>query len=210
METKLVKTKDLKSNSGQIVGLPKNPRFIKDDKFLKLKNSIEADPEMLELREIIAYDNNGELVVICGNMRLQASIELGLKSIPTKILPKETPIQKLKAYLIKDNVSFGDNDWELMANEWEAEELDGWGVDVIGFDANADEFGDEFSLADGDKSPFEQITFTLSNDQAIEVRNALATIKETSEFKYADSEENENSNGNALFLIVTQWQQHAK
>ena len=130
MQTQLVKIKDLKNNTGQIKGLPKNPRILKDDKFIKLKKSLEDDPEMLELREVIAYDNNGELIVICGNMRLKALKELGIKEVPTKILPTKTTVEKLKAYTIKDNVSFGDHDFEMLANEWDVEQLEEWGLDV--------------------------------------------------------------------------------
>ena len=130
MQTQLVKIRDLKNNSGQILGLPKNPRLLKDDKFIKLKKSLEDDPEMLELREVIAYDNNGELIVICGNMRLRALKELGIKEVPTKILPTETSVEKLKAYTIKDNISFGDHDWYILANEWDCEELEVWGFEL--------------------------------------------------------------------------------
>ena len=130
MQTQLVKIKDLKNNTGQIEGLPKNPRILKDNKFIKLKKSLEDDPEMLQLREVIAYDNNGELIVICGNMRLKALKELGIKEVPTKILPTETAVEKLKAYTIKDNVSFGDHDFEMLANEWDVEKLEDWGLDI--------------------------------------------------------------------------------
>jgi len=136
MQTQLVKIKDLKNNTGQVEGLPKNPRILKDDKFIKLKKSLEDDPEMLDLREVIAYDNNGELIVICGNMRLKALKELGIKEVPTKILPTETSVEKLKAYTIKDNVSFGDHDWEMLADEWDAEQLEEWGLDVPDFEAD--------------------------------------------------------------------------
>ena len=139
MQTQLVKIKDLKNNTGQVEGLPKNPRILKDDKFIKLKKSLEDDPEMLELREVIAYDNNGELIVICGNMRLKALKELGIKEVPTKILPNETSVEKLKAYTIKDNVSFGDHDWEVLANEWNSEELESWGLDVPVFEVDEEE-----------------------------------------------------------------------
>jgi len=138
MQTQLVKIKDLKNNTGQVEGLPKNPRILKDDKFIKLKKSLEDDPEMLELREVIAYDNNGELIVICGNMRLKALKELGIKEVPTKILPTETSVEKLKAYTIKDNVSFGDHDWEVLANEWDVEQLEEWGLDVPTFATDVD------------------------------------------------------------------------
>jgi hypothetical protein len=134
MKINKIKVSELKNNTGQINGLPKNPRILKDDKFIKLKNSIQEDPEMLNLREVIAYDNNGELIVICGNMRLKALKELGIKEVPTKILPYETPIEKLKAYTIKDNVSFGEHDWDMLANEWNAEELEEWGLDVPNFE----------------------------------------------------------------------------
>ena len=134
MKQQLVKISQLKNNTGQIKGLPKNPRILKDDKFEKLKKSIHEDPEMLELREIIAYDNNGKLVVICGNMRLRAMQDLGIKEAPTKILPPETPIEKLKAYVIKDNVSFGEHNWDTLANEWDAEQLTEWGLDIPNFD----------------------------------------------------------------------------
>lgn len=130
MKQQLVKISQLKNNTGQIKGLPKNPRILKDDKFEKLKKSIHEDPEMLELREIIAYDNNGKLVVICGNMRLRAMQDLGIKEAPTKILPPETPIEKLKAYVIKDNVSFGEHNWDMLANEWEYEKFVEWGLDI--------------------------------------------------------------------------------
>ena len=133
MKSELIKISLLKSNTGQIEGLPKNPRILKDDKFEKLKKSIQDDPEMLQLREVIAYDNNGELVVICGNMRLKALKELGIKEVPTKILPQETSVEKLKAYTIKDNVGFGDHDWEALANEWDVEELETWGLDIPDF-----------------------------------------------------------------------------
>jgi hypothetical protein len=136
MKTEIVKISQLKTNNGQIEGLPKNPRFLKDEKFEKLKKSLQEDPEMLELREIIAYDNNGQLVVICGNMRLRAMQDLGIKEAPTKILPTETSIEKLKAYTIKDNVGFGEHDWEILANEWDVEQLEDWGLDVPNFETD--------------------------------------------------------------------------
>lgn len=124
-----VKLDKLHLNNGQVEGLPKNPRFIKDDRFSLLVKSIEESPEMLKLREIVAYDNNGELVVIMGNMRLRAMKELGIKETVAKILPQDTPVEKLKEYTIKDNVAFGSTDWDCLANEWDLEELTDWGVE---------------------------------------------------------------------------------
>jgi ParB-like chromosome segregation protein Spo0J len=130
MRKEIVSISRLSNNKGQIEGLPKNPRFIKDHKFVQLKQSIKEDPEMLELREVIAVDYNGELVVIAGNMRLNACLELGIKEVPCKILPQDTPIDKLKAITIKDNVGFGEHDWDALANDWDVEELAHWGLDL--------------------------------------------------------------------------------
>lgn len=151
METKLIKISNLKNNTGQINGLPKNPRILKDDKFEKLKKSLIDDPEMLELREVIAYDNNGELVVICGNMRLKALKDLGIKEVPTKILSVNTSIEKLKAYTIKDNVGFGEHDWEMLKMEWDVEELSEWGLDIPTFETDEvlEAEDDDFDVPEG-------------------------------------------------------------
>ena len=149
MQVQLVSINKLKNNTGQIEGLPKNPRLLKDDKFKKLVKSIQDDPEMLELREVIAYDNNGELVVIAGNMRLKACQEVGLKEIPTKILPQNTTVEKLKAYTIKDNVAFGEHNWDELANSWNVDELVEWGLEIPNFEVNnleAEE--DDFAVPD--------------------------------------------------------------
>lgn len=126
---KTVKLNELHLNNGQIPGVGKNPRFIKDERFEALKKSIQDDPEMLELREIIAYDNNGELVIVGGNMRYRAMKELGFKDAPVKVLPKETAPEKIRAFIIKDNVAFGSNDWDILGNEFEVDELLDWGLE---------------------------------------------------------------------------------
>ncbi len=111
---------------------------------------------------------------------------------------------------IKDNVGYGEWDWEMLANEWDAEELNEWGLEVPGFDMNADGLGTDFTLPDGDKAPFQQMTFTLADEQATQIKNAIADIKETEEYKYAETMGNENSNGNALYLIIMQWAEQRK
>jgi DNA modification methylase len=139
----------LKNNSGQIPGLPKNPRLIKDDRFSKLVKSLQDDPEMLDLREVIAYEYNGELIVIAGNMRLKACQELGIKEVPTKILPADTPLEKLKAYTIKDNVPYGENDWDALANEWDMDMLKDWGLEIPDLkDLELEAKEDDFEIPD--------------------------------------------------------------
>lgn len=134
LQSRNIKLKFLQPNTGQVSGLPKNPRFIKDDKYQKLKESIIADPEMLELRELIIYPFGDNFVVIAGNMRLQVLLELEYTEAPCKILSMETPIEKLKAITIKDNVSFGQHDFDLLlSDEWTKEVLQSWGVDIPDF-----------------------------------------------------------------------------
>lgn len=126
-------------NEGQIEGLPKNPRFIRDTQFEKLKKSIEDFPEMLKLRELIVYPFEDKYVVIAGNMRLRAGQELGLKEFPCKVLPSETTVERLKEITIKDNNSFGEWDMDDLANEWDKDELSEWGIETYdNYDSNID------------------------------------------------------------------------
>ena len=112
---------------------------------------------------------------------------------------------KRREFTIKDNVGFGEWQWDQLANEWDTELLEGWGVDIPGFDVDADKLGEDFSLPSGDKEPVQQMTFTLANEQAEVIKNAIADMKGTDEYKYAETMGNENSNGNALYLIVAAW-----
>ncbi|MDR1913550.1 MAG: ParB N-terminal domain-containing protein [Clostridiales bacterium] len=133
-----IKLKDLAPNDGQIEGLPKNPRFIKDSKFEKLKKSLQDDPEMLNLRELLVFQHGKKYVIIGGNMRYRAALELGIKELPCKIIPPETPVEKLKSYTIKDNSGYGEWSWDDLANEWDSGDLDDWGVDVWQDNADSD------------------------------------------------------------------------
>jgi hypothetical protein len=142
-------------------------------------------------------------------MRLKACKEAGLKEVPI-IMASELTEQEQKQFIIKDNVSGGEWDWNMLANEWDVEELEEWGLDVGGFDLNSDNLGEEFILPDGDKAPFQQMTFTLADEQAEQIKNAIADIKQTEEYKYTETMGNENSNGNALYLIIMQWAEQKK
>ena len=130
MEIKTIKIKDLATNDGQIEGLPKNPRQIRDHRYEKLKKSIDDAPEMLQLRELLVYPHGGKFVIVGGNMRYRACKELGYKELPCKVLDAETPVEKLREYAIKDNENFGEYDWDLVANEWDTAELEDWGVEL--------------------------------------------------------------------------------
>lgn len=117
-------------NKGQLVGLPKNPRFFRDFRFEAMKKSIGESPEMLSLRELIVFPYaDGRYIVVCGNLRLRACKELGYKELPCKVLDPDTDVRKLREYATKDNVSFGENDMDVIANEWDKTELQDWGVE---------------------------------------------------------------------------------
>ena len=183
---------------------PSNPRVIKNDKFDKLVQSIQDFPKMLELRPMVVNEDN---VLLGGNMRLKALQHLKYDEIPDTWVKQASELteDEQRQFIIKDNVGFGEWDWEMLANEWNSDELTEWGLDGIGFDVDAKDMGDEFSLPDGDKAPFQQMTFTLADEQAEVIQNAIAEMKLTDEYKYAETMGNENSNGNALYLIAAAW-----
>jgi DNA modification methylase len=129
-----VKISEIKKN-------PNNPRTIKDEKFAKLVKSVKDFPEMLRLRPIVV---NEDMVVLGGNMRLKACKEAGLKVVPI-IKASDLTEDKQREFIIKDNVGFGEWDWEMLANEWENEKLEEWGVelpdmDVKVLDAEEDDY----------------------------------------------------------------------
>lgn len=130
LETIEIPIADLLPNEGQIPGVPKNPRFIKDGKFRKLMQSIKDDPDMLRLRELIVFPLKKKFVVLGGNMRLKACTELGYKLLPCKVLhPKVTPAQ-MRAIVQKDNIGYGEHDWDALANDWDEADLVHWGMDI--------------------------------------------------------------------------------
>ena len=118
---------------------PSNPRVLRDDKFLKLRRSIEEFPDMLNKRPIVAVtDADGKYMVLGGNMRLRACQDLKMKEVPV-ILADEWTEEQRREFIIKDNVGFGEWDWDTLANEWDAVELVEWGLDApyIGHSANS-------------------------------------------------------------------------
>lgn len=192
----------IEANRGQIVGLPKNPRVIRDAKFQILKKSIEEDPEMTALREILVVGYGDKYVIIGGNMRFRAMQDLGIKEAPCKVIPADTDVEKLKAYTIKDNSGFGEWDWDDIANEWGDEPLSDWGVDVWEDNTSPEDYGTEFNLKEGDKEPFQQMTFTLADEQAEFIKSQLELSKQMDK---CETYGNTNTNGNALYNIVQQW-----
>ena len=141
-------------NKGQLKGLPKNPRFFRDYRYEAMKKSIAESPEMLELRELIVFPYpEGRYVVVCGNLRLRACKELGYKELPCKVLDPNTEPKKLREYATKDNVNFGENDMDVMANEWDKDELQDWGVEFAP-EKPTDEFKERFDSITDDSAVY--------------------------------------------------------
>jgi len=135
---KYVKISEVKLN-------PNNPRLIKDDKFKKLVQSIKDFPEMLDIRPIVV---NADMIVLGGNMRLKACKEAGLKEVPIIMADNLTEEQQ-REFLIKDNVSGGEWDWDMLANEWEVEQLEEWGLDIpVNFEVELEAEEDDFEVPD--------------------------------------------------------------
>ena len=130
---KLVKISEVKLN-------PNNPRLIKDEKFLKLVQSIKDFPEMLDIRPIVV---NQDMIILGGNMRYKACKEAGLKEVP--IIVTDLTEEQQREFLIKDNTSGGEWDFEMLANEWDVEQLEDWGLDVPSFETDVD-----YSILDDD------------------------------------------------------------
>ena len=129
----LVKIGTVKTN-------PNNPRLIKDDKFQKLVQSLKDFPEMANVRPIVV---NQDFVVLGGNMRLKAMKEAGWKEVPVQVV--DWSEEQQKEFIVKDNVGFGEWDWDMLANEWEADDLEKWGLDVPMFAPPID-----YSILDGE------------------------------------------------------------
>ena len=151
--------KDIASNKGQIPGVRTNPRIMLADDYDRLKRSIQEDPEMLSLRELLVYKAKRKYIVIGGNMRYQAMRELGYDEAPCKIIPHDTSIESLNNYILKDNGRFGSWDYDLLANEWEEAKLELNGIEIPAIEVPEDEEEDE------EKDETEKIVIELGDDE---------------------------------------------
>lgn len=176
----------LEANEGQLDGLPANPREIHESKFELLKQDIMAHPEYLKYNMLKVYPlDNGHFIIIGGNMRFRAMLDLGFSAAPCAIIDPATDIESLKAYTILDNASFGKWEWSMLANEWDANQLTGWGLDlpVMESDIDVDDFFDNIDK-ENEKEKGDKITITLPDNLAEE----KAQIKDLIESALADYE----------------------
>ena len=167
MNSTKVKISEVKSN-------PNNPRIIKDDKFQKLVKSIKEFPEMLNIRPIVV---NADMVVLGGNMRLKACKEAGIKEVAI-IKADDLTDEQQKQFIIKDNVGFGEWDWENLANQWDENDLAEWGLDIPSFNVSKDL---DYSILD-EADISDQLSEMTSNvKKAIQIEFEAEHYEEASE-----------------------------
>ena len=136
-----------------------NPRFIKDYKFKKLVKSIKEFPQMLKLRPIVV---NSDMVVLGGNMRLKACKEAGLKEVWV-LKADDLTEQQQREFIVKDNVGFGEWDWDILANDWNGQQLDDWGLTVVPFEDSIEDIKQQKDLSDNIESSF-RLEVELENE----------------------------------------------
>lgn len=174
----IIDIKCLELNEGQIVGIPKNPRYLKGEEHEKLKKSLKDSPELLQYKPLMVYAiEDNKFVVICGNMRLRICQELhnegveGFDALPCFVLDKDVPIAKIKEYAIKDNVQAGNWDWDELANgDWEVNDLQDWGVDCsfLNTDENDTNIDELFEDAQNIESKTKEIKLSVHIPQDLE------------------------------------------
>lgn len=178
-----IQLKNIEQNNGQLKGLPKNPRYIKEERYEALKQSLTDDPEMTELRELVVYplpDIKGKYIAIGGNQRLKAMKDLGWKEAEAIVLKKETPLAKLREYAKIDNFIAGRFDWDMIANDWEEVELKQDGMlldwdDVETLDESLFD-QDENSGAKGEKEPSASLRVVMPDGTTKETETAVREI----------------------------------
>ena len=178
----LIALKNIEENKGQLKGLPKNPRFIRDSRYNDLKRSLTEDPEMTELRELVIYplpEKKGKYIIIGGNMRLRAMKELGWKEAEAIVIKTETPMAKLREYVNLDNFNPGRFDWDILTSEWDEDELRWDGVEFAWEKIEVLDdtlFGSkEESATDGDKEHDTSLRVIMPNGSKKQLQDKVRT-----------------------------------
>jgi len=192
MEIKMVKVEDLKPYVN-------NPR-LNDDAVEYVANSIKQFGFKVPM--VIDKDN----VIVAGHTRFKASLELGLKEVPC-IIADDLNEEQIKAFRLADNKVSEKADWNIELLDEELNDLD---IDMseFGFEnINVDDYGTDFSLKEGDREPIQTMSLTFSDDQVETINEAVNKMKNMELYKNYENEYNNNSNGNALYLVVLEWLQ---
>ena len=230
-ERKVIAIDRIQLNEGQLDWLPKNPRQWTQTDIDKTAASILEDPDFLEDRPLLVVPFGKEFVAFGGNLRHEGCKAAKKPTAPSMVYypENEEDYATIKRRAMKDNGSFGSWDFDELANNWDDLPLTDWGVPAwpqneehqgeapassssssgSGSEGagSPDDYGTEFNLPDGERAAFQQMSFTLADEQVAEVKEAIKQAKELEEFKTNINYGNENGNGNALALIIEQWLQ---
>ena len=186
-----------------------NPRELTKEQQNQLTDSLKrfglVDPI------IVNTHKDRKNILVGGHQRMKVWESMGNETIPT--VEVNLNLEKEKELNVRLNKNTGQFDMELIQEHFDTTELIEWGFteDEIGeWGLNPDELTDGFSLPEGDKAPFQQMTFTLADEQATQLKNAITDVKGLEEYKFIETFANENSNGNALYLIIMQWAEQRK
>ena len=187
-----------------LIPFESNPRQLSKEQYEQLKKSLSK----FDLAEIPVIDTDNKIVA--GHQRLKILAEIKGKDyeIDVRVPNRKLTENEFKEYNVRSNKNTGAWDFDILSNDFELTDLLEWG-----FDENELGFVNEIAfpeLKDGDREPFQQMTFTLADKQAEIIKNAITDIKKTETYKYAETLGNKNSNGNALYLIVMQWAEQKK
>lgn len=210
----------IEPNIGQLDWLPRNPRQWTQGDIDKTAASIREDPDFLEDRPLLVVPKGRSFVVFAGNLRREGAIAAKLSKVPCVLYHPEAEADQetIRRRAMKDNGSFGSFDWdEIFSSPWGQMDLEAMGIgrafeqasdDSANGGSGAgspDDYGTDFNLPDGERAPFQQMTFTLVDVQAADVKEALRKAKASDAFKSWNFHGNDNGNGNALALIIEQW-----
>ena len=195
-------TQIIQKDINSLVSAEYNPRQLTKEQYQNLKDSIQrfglVDPI------IININKDRKNIIIGGHQRVKVARDMGIKEVP--VIELDLNLDKEKELNVRLNKNTGEWDYDILANFFELNDLMQWGFDDYDLKLFDDDYGEDFSLPDGEKEPFKQMTFTLSDEQAEIVENAIKKAKKND---FSDTG-NKNSNGNALYLLITQWEGQKK
>jgi hypothetical protein len=178
-KSSLLPISKIRTNTGQVPGLPRNPRLIRDGRFEALKKSIVDYPDMLDLREIVVFPWKQTFVCVGGNMRFLACKDLGYTTIPAKVLPAKYPVERLAEFAVKDNVSFGSDDYDVIANEWSELPLNDWGMEIAELvDIDLDDFFEEVEKSEPPETHLLSINFKNGRQLKAVMKKLVAVSEE--------------------------------
>lgn len=187
MEIKRIRLTDLEQNKGQVKGLPSNPRQWGKGELDDLVKSLRETPELLEARGLIVWPYGGKYIILGGNMRFSALREMNAVDAPCMVMPEDTPMEKLREIVIKDNGSFGSWDYDMLANEWDDLPLADWGVpawdtaDLDEIQPGGAGLNDADTVEQSSKEKDEKVEEMLNNAMRENVRETVAQIAHTME-----------------------------